>query len=160
MQTISIQAVVTLTEWSLRTIRRRIADGTLRCVNNEDEIKTMISFDSIKNDSCIPLNHDDIELIMNADTGDAEAQNDLAVLFLEHHKPQSALYWLELATKQGFADAMHLLGTCYLKGHGVAKDNNLAIMWIAKAASLGHPIALAQIKSIRLLDDNEIEKRA
>jgi hypothetical protein len=34
-------------------------------------------------------------------------------------------------------------------GNGLAKDNNLAIMWIPKAASLGHPIAIAQIKSIR-----------
>ncbi|MDP2100340.1 MAG: tetratricopeptide repeat protein [Methylobacter sp.] len=159
MQTISIQAVTTLTGWSLRTIRRRLADGTLSCVNNEDRIKTMISFDSIKNDIGIPLKSEDIELIMSADTGDANAQNDLALLFLENNKPQSAIYWLELAAKQGFADAMQLLGKCYLKGNGVDKDNNIAMMWVAKAASLGHPIALAQMKSIRLLSDDEIENR-
>jgi len=159
MKTISIQTVTTLTGWSLRTIRRRIADGTLSCVNNEDRIKAMISFDSIKNDIGIPLKSEDIELIMSADTGDANAQNDLALLFLENNKPQSAIYWLELAAKQGFADAMQLLGKCYLKGNGVDKDNNLAMMWVAKAASLGHPIALAQMKSIRLLSDDEIENR-
>jgi TPR repeat protein len=69
---------------------------------------------------------------------------------LENNKPKSAIYWLGLAAKQDFADAMHLLGSCYSKGNGLAKDNNLALMWIAKAASLGHPIAIAQIKSIRL----------
>jgi uncharacterized protein len=73
----------------------------------------------------------------------------LGVLLLENDKPQRAIYWLELAAKQDFSDAMHLLGTCYLKGNGLAKDYNLALMWIAKAASLGHPIAVAQIQSIR-----------
>ncbi|MGZ5028874.1 MAG: hypothetical protein ACXV9T_16965, partial [Methylobacter sp.] len=66
------------------------------------------------------------------------------------NKQKSAVYWLELAAKQSLADAMHLLGRCYLEGNGLAKDENLGIMWIAKAASLGHPIALAQIQSIRL----------
>ena len=160
MHPISLQAAATLTEWSLSTLRRRLADGSLRCASNhQDKNKVMICFDSIKNDMCIAFEDDDIKLIQSADAGDARAQNDLAVLFLEHHKYQSAIYWLELATKQGFADAMHLLGRCYLKGKGVAKDNNLAMMWIAKAASLGHPIALAQIKSIRLLNDDEIENR-
>lgn len=151
MQHLSLQAATTLTEWSVRTIRRRLADGTLQCAtDNEAYYKTMICFDSIKHDICIPLNPDDIELIKCADAGDATAQNDLALLFLEYNKPKSAVYWLELAAKQHFPDAMQLLGSCYLEGNGLAKDDNLAIMWTAKAASLGHPIALAQIQSMRL----------
>jgi TPR repeat protein len=151
MQHLSLQAAITLTEWSERTIRRRIADGSLKCsADNEAHYKTMVCFDSIKHDICIALDADDIELIKNADAGDATAQNDLALLFLEHHKPKSAVYWLELAAKQQLADAMQLLGCCYLGGNGLAKDENLAIMWIAKAASLGHSIALAQIQSIRM----------
>lgn len=153
MQTISIQAATTLTGWSLRTIRRRLADGRLPCANNGAGIRTMIPFDAIKADSCILLNYDDIELIISADKGDAHAQTDLALLFLAHDKAHSAIYWLELASKQGFADAMQVLGSCYLSGRGVVKDDNLALMWIAKAASLGHPIALAQMRSIRLLPD-------
>jgi len=43
-----------------------------------------------------------------------------------------------------------LLGRCYLEGNGLPKDDSLALMWIAKSASLGHSIALAQIQSIRL----------
>ncbi len=156
MHNISLQAVTTLTEWSLRTIRRRLADGTLQCVSNHGEKnKVMICFDSIKNDICIALEEDDIELIQSADAGDACAQNDLALHFLENNKPQSAIYWLELAAKQNFADAMQVLGNCYLKGNGLAKDDNLAMMWVAKAASLDHPIAMAQMKSIRLLPDEE-----
>lgn len=151
MQHISLQATTTLTEWSERTIRRRVADGSLKCAaDNEAHYKTMICFDSIKHDICIALNPDDVELIKSADSGDAKAQNDLALLFLEHNKLKSAVYWLELAAKQQCTDAMHLLGCCYLEGNGLAKDDSLAIMWIAKAASLGHPIALAQIQSIRL----------
>ncbi|MDP3588968.1 MAG: hypothetical protein Q8R54_00305 [Methylobacter sp.] len=151
MQHVSLHTATTLTEWSERTIRRRVADGSLKCAaNNEAQYKTMICFDSIKHDICIALNPDDIELIKSADSGDAKAQNDLALLFLEHNKLKSAVYWLELATKQNFTDAMHLLGCCYLEGNGLPKDDSLAMMWIAKAASLGHSIALAQIQSIRV----------
>lgn len=150
MQHISLQATTTLTEWSERTIRRRLADGTLRCAANTDTHKTMICFDSIKQDICVALGPDDIQLVKSADSGDANAQNDLALLFLEHNKLKSAVYWLELAAKQNLTDAMHLLGCCYLEGNGVAKDDSLALMWIAKAASLDHPIAQAQIQSIHL----------
>lgn len=151
MQHVSLQAAATLTEWSERTLRRRIAEGRLKCAgDNKAHYKTMICFEAIKQDVCIDLDADDIELIQNADAGNAKAQNDLALLFLENNKPKSAVYWLELAAKQHYTDAMHMLGRCYLEGKGLAKDNNLAIMWIAKAASLGHPIAFAQIRSIRL----------
>ena len=149
MHHVSLQAATTLTGWSARTIRRRIADGSLQCAaTHEASYKTMICFDSIKDNVCMPLDPDAIELIKSADCGDAKAQNDLAALFLEHNQPKSAVYWLELAVKQNLADAIHLLGCCYLEGKGLAKDTNLAIMWIAKAASLGHSIALAQMQSI------------
>jgi hypothetical protein len=155
MQHISLQAAATLTEWSLRTIRRRIADGTLKCAaENEPHYKTWICFDSIKTDLCINLDPNDIELIKSADAGDAMAQNDMAVLFLEQNKPKSAVYWLELAAKQQFSDAMQLLGRCYLEGKGLAKNRNLGIMWTAKAASLGHPIALALIQSMQATSGN------
>jgi hypothetical protein len=151
MQHVSLQATTTLTEWSERTIRRRLADGSLKCAaDNGAHYKTMICFDSIKNDICIALEPDDIELLKAADAGDAKAQNDLALLFLENGKLKSAVYWLELAAKQNLADAMHLLGCCYLDGNGLPKDDNLAVMWIAKAASLGHSIAVAQIQSMRV----------
>jgi TPR repeat protein len=150
MQNISLQAVTTLTEWSIRTIRRRIADGTLKCAaDKQASYKTMICFDSIKYDFCVALTPEDIELIQRADSGDSSAQSDLALLFLAQNKPKSAIHWLELATKQQLADAMQLLGQCYLEGCGLPKDENLALMWIAKAASLGHSIAIEQIQSIR-----------
>ena len=110
----------------------------------------MICFESIKSDLCLALTLENIDLIEKADIGDAKAQNDLALLFLEQHKPKSAIYWLELASKQQFSDAMQLLAECYLAGNGLTKNENLALMWIAKAASLGHSVALAQIQSLRV----------
>jgi hypothetical protein len=152
MTYVSLQAAMTLTEWSQRTIRRRIAEGALPFINRSaaggGQNKTFIEFEALRAAVCIPLGDDDMALLEAADSGDAQAQNELAMLFLEHHKPKSAIFWLELAAKQNLADAMHHLGSCYLKGVGVAQDNHLAIIWIAKAAALGHPIACRQIDSI------------
>jgi len=159
MPSISLQAAISLTQWSERTLRRRLADGRLMYASSPDAYKTRITLESVKPYSCIPLDTETIALIKRADAGDAVAQTELALLFLARDKPHSAVYWLELAIKQNFADAMQVLGDCYLSGRGVLKDDNLALMWIAKAASLGHPIALAQMKSIRLLNDDEIENR-
>jgi hypothetical protein len=146
---ISLQAAMTLTEWSERTIRRRVADGSLRCVeDNLTSNKTLIYMESIEASLCIPLSADDLELIRSADAGDAQAQTDLALLFLAHDKFKSAIYWLELAAKQSFPDALQWLGACYLRGEGVVKDDNLAVMWIAKSASLMHMIGCKQIEAL------------
>lgn len=150
MLNLSLQAVTTLTEWSERTVRRRLADGILKCADNSGPYnKTLICFDSIAQDVCIPLTPEDMKILQRADNGDAEAQNDLALLFLAHGKLKSAMIWLELAAKQSFPDAMQWLGECYLYGTGVTKDEHLGVMWIAKAASLGHTIATLQIEAMR-----------
>ena len=147
---ISLQAVMTLTEWSERTIRRRIADGSLKCASESGAYnKALICFESIMQDVCIPLSSNDVEIIKQADAGDAAAQNDLGLLFISYEKWKSAMYWLEQSAKQGFPDAMQWLGECYLYGRGVDKDEHLAVMWIAKAASLGHTIAKLQIEAMR-----------
>ncbi len=151
---ISLQAALTLTEWSERTIRRRIADGSLKCSNESGAYnKTLICFESIKQELCIPLSAADIELLERADAGDAEAQNDLGLLFMEHGKWKSAIYWLEQSAKQSFPDAMQWLGECYLRGQGVEKDEHLAVMWIARSASLGHKLAQLQIEAMRPSSD-------
>lgn len=148
MSYISLQSAVTLTHLSERTLRRRLAEGAIVKLNNEASNKTLIALDSIKRDFCLPFDDDQLELIQQADRGDAKAQNELALFFLEHHQTKSAVYWLKLAIKQNVADAMYLMGCCYLNGHDLPKDDNLAIMWIAKAAAAGHRIALAQMQSI------------
>lgn len=150
MDFISIASAVTLTEWSDSTFRRRIADGVLqRLVESGGGGRIMVDFDSIRPHICISLEEEDIELLSRADAGQAEAQNDLALLFLQNDKPRSAIYWLELAAKQDYADAMHWLGRCYIDGNGVVKDENMGIMWIAKSAAAGHKISQALMQTMR-----------
>ncbi|SBT03982.1 Sel1 repeat protein (fragment) [Candidatus Accumulibacter aalborgensis] len=107
----------------------------------------MIPLDLIMPHLCLPLEPEDIEVLEKADAGDAEAQNELALIFLSNDKPKSAVYWLELAAKQNFADSMSLLSRCYMDGNGVSHDKNVGIMWLAKAAAFGHVIAQAQMQA-------------
>ncbi|KRB85149.1 tetratricopeptide repeat protein [Noviherbaspirillum sp. Root189] len=150
MKSISLASVTTLTDQSERTLRRRLADGSLpRAVDEGGSNRTMIPFDAIKPQICIPVEEGDFELIEQADGGDAKAQNDLALLFLSNGKPESAIYWLELSAKQDYADAMHWLGRCYIDGNGVTRNEDLGIMWLAKASAHGHVISQSQLKAMK-----------
>lgn len=108
----------------------------------------MVELNAIKSNACVPLEEDDGPLIQDADTGNAEAQNDLALLFLANNKPRAAIYWLELAAKQDYPDAMHWLGRCHIDGNGVLQDENLGMMWLSKAAAHGHSISQAQMQTM------------
>jgi hypothetical protein len=158
VESISIASAVTLTEWSESTFKRRIADGSLeRKFETGPSGRAMVSFNAITPHICIPLENDDVLLIQAADGGNAEAQNDLALLFLTNGKPKSALYWFELAAKQDNPHAMHWLGRCHIEGNGVLRDENRGMMWLAKAASHGHAISRAQMQAMR---DKFIESQA
>lgn len=146
---LNLKTVMALTGWSKRTLWRRLSNGVVMREEQEDDGKaTKISFDEIKEHICIPLIDEDFKLIQRADNGDVEAQIDLAVIFLENKKYKGAIYWLELAAEKKSSEAMHLMGICYLQGNGVFQDENLGIMWLAKAASYGHLIAKEQINSL------------
>jgi TPR repeat protein len=148
MQSVSISTVAALIGQSERTLRRRIADGSLFRASESTVSRTLIAFDHIREQIGIPLTSEDIELIFCANGGNAEAQNDLALLFLSHAKARNAVYWLKLSAKQNCADAMHWLGRCYIEGNAVAVDENMGMMWLSKAAAHGHKISQAQIQSI------------
>ena len=111
--------------------------------------KSMLHLESIEAHIAIPLAPEDFTLVQQADGGDAAAQNDLALIFLAGGKPRGAIYWLELAARQDYADAMHWLARCYLDGNGVVADDNLGIMWLAKAAAHGHVISQGQLQAMR-----------
>jgi TPR repeat protein len=158
LQLISIASAITLTEWSESTFRRRISDGALtRHIEPGPSGRAMVDLDAIKNYTCIPLEDEDSALIKDADTGNAEAQNDLALLFLANSKLRAAIYWLELAAKQDYPDAMHWLGRCHIDGNGVLQDENLGMMWLAKAAAHGHAISQAQMQSMLVRFTNKAE---
>ena len=147
---ISLAAAITLTEWSERTFWRRFADGSVkREVEAAGNGKSMVHLESIKSYIGMPLAPEDFLLVQQADHGDAAAQNELALIFLSNGKTRGAIYWLELAARQDYADAMHWLARCYIDGNGVAPDDNLGIMWLAKAAALGHVISQGQLQVMR-----------
>lgn len=149
LKLISLASLPALTGKSERTLWRWIADGILvRADDGDAQTKTMVQLDSVIRHLLIVIEPDDIALLESADAGDAEAQNDLALLFLTQNRAQGALYWLELAAKQGYAEAMHWLGRCYIDGKGIAKDDNMGIMWLAKAAAHGHMISQEQIHAM------------
>lgn len=131
-------------------MRRRIADGAvMRSLEAGQNGRAMVDFASIVPHIQVPLEEGDIALIAAADAGHAEAQTDLALKFLLAKQPKGALYWLELAVKQDYAAAMFYLGRCYTDGTGVAKNENMGLIWILKAAVAGHPIACAQMQQVK-----------
>lgn len=149
METISLDTAIIITGISKRTLWRRIAEKIITRHGRDSRGRATVNFDDIKPLICIPTNDDDIELIRKSDIGNAEAQNELGQMFAAAEKFEAATYWLRASADQDFPDAMQNLGACYIAGKGVQKDENLGIMWIAKAASCGHTIALKQIKSLR-----------
>jgi TPR repeat protein len=150
VELISLAAAITLTDWSERTLRRKLAEGSItRAPENGSNGKSLIHFDSISEQVCVSLESEDLSVLIKADAGDAEAQSDMALIFLSSNKFKSAIYWLELAAKQAHPDAMHWLGRCHIDGNGVPKDENLGIMWLSKAAAHGHLISQAQMQAMR-----------
>lgn len=150
LEFISVGTAISLTEWSESTFRRRIAEGSVRRklepgVNG----RSMVDVDSIQPHICIPLDEDDIALVKSADAGDPEAQTDLALLFLAADKTKSAMYWLELAAKKDYANAMYYMSLCHIDGKGVPQDENLGLMWLSRAAVHGSVIAQDYMKALR-----------
>ena len=150
VELISLAAAITLTEWSERTFWRRFADGSVkRELETSGNGKSMVHLESIKAHIAIPLAPEDFSLVQQADRGDPAAQNDLALIFLSSGRTRGAIYWLELAARQDYADAMHWLARCYLDGNGVAPDDHLGLMWLSKAAAHGHLISQGQLQVMR-----------
>ena len=149
METISIDAAIVITQKSRRTWWRRISEGAVRRLANDGRGRAMLSWDEVSCCICIPMTSEDLAFVLRADAGNAEAQNDIGQLFSITGKYAAAHYWLQHAAQQGHPDAMQWLGHCYLSGKGVPQDDNLGIMWIAKAASHGHVIAQFQINAMR-----------
>lgn len=150
LNSISVATAISLTGWSESTMRRRIADGVVtRRLEAGENGRSMMDLESIMPHLDLPLENGDVELILAADGGVAEAQTDLALKFLLNNNAKGALYWLELSVKQDYANAMYYLGRCYIEGAGVARDENVGLIWLLKAAVGGHVIARAQMQQVK-----------
>ncbi len=149
MKSISLDAAVIIGGRSKRTWWRRISEGSVTRLENDARGRTMLSFEEVLPLICFPFEGEDLGLILTADSGDIEAQNEIGQMFSSVDKHDIALYWLRMAADQGHPDAMQNIGILYISGKGVERDENLGIMWIAKSASCGHQIAQAQMKCLR-----------
>lgn len=145
---ISLDTACAITSMSKSTWWRRIAKGDFTRVADDARGRAMLLWSEVAPHTCITVAPEDQPHIMLADTGQAEAQDDMGQLFLLAEKYQAAFYWFGLAAQQNNADAMQWLGHCYINGKGVSEDENLGIMWLAKAAALGHVIAQGQMKGL------------
>jgi TPR repeat protein len=80
-----------------------------------------------------------------AKTGDAEAQDNLAILIREGKGTTknlaNAIGWFRKAAEQGQADAQYQLGNMYEFGLGVPQSYQEAASWYKKSAEQGHPSA-------------------
>lgn len=153
MDTISLDASVAITGISRSTLWRRVTDGSIGRGDKDGRSRAALALDDVLALVDTPLGADDIAMLLRADAGDAEAQADMGARFYVAGAHKAALYWLNEAAAQDSAEAMQWLGTAYACGGGggsvIPMDANLAIMWLAKAAALGHPIAQQQMERLR-----------
>lgn len=142
MAYITLGTAVSLTGLSKRTLWRRVADGLLPTQGGTDQGEhTRVRLDEILPLSRLRLEPEDHELIVDADTGVAEAQCDLALEFLVQKLPHEAVRWLTLAAKQNYPEAMLQLGRCAIAGYELEPDETQGVMWITRAGALGHSTA-------------------
>ena len=85
-----------------------------------------------------------------AESGDAEAQRNLGLMYAEGHGVQrndgEALRLFRLAGEQGDAEAQHHVGWMLEKGSGASKDHAEAVRWFRRAADRN--FAAAQISLV------------
>lgn len=153
-QSISLDTAVELATVSRRTLWRRVQEGKVARAGADERGRALLVLDDLKPLLAVQLQSaTDIEMLMAADRGTSEAQNELGIMCLEQSQPQRALHWFTEAAEQGYADAMHHLGTLYLHGFvsaggaGVTPSRSQAFVWLSKAALHGHLIAREQLSA-------------
>ncbi|MDR0233276.1 MAG: hypothetical protein LBI31_00450 [Zoogloeaceae bacterium] len=156
MSIISLETTIALTGLSRRTVWRRIAEGAFRKVELPETgnaktgaARTWLDMSGVLRFADLELDATKTDLMERADHGDADAQLEAGQFFYEMERFEAAFYWFSLAANRNSADAMTMLGRCYAEGIGTKKEEELALMWIAKAAARGHPIAQKQMQGLR-----------
>jgi prolyl 4-hydroxylase len=89
------------------------------------------------------VNTRDISMQQRADSGDAEAQMNLAVMLDNSGLHDQALDWLRKAAGNGHAPAQHVLGARLLVGRAAPFEPNEGARWVQSAAQQGLSEALA-----------------
>lgn len=78
------------------------------------------------------------ELIVKAESGDVEAQFDLAEEYWEKGDYEQAFLWYKKVAEQGSVEAQFNLGVIYDNDQGVLQDYELAFHWYKKSADQGN----------------------
>lgn len=142
---ISVDTAAVVAGVTKRTVWRWLGSDVIEHRGMDERGRATLAYADIKPKLCITLEDEDIDLLVEADQGGSDAQNDLGILCLEQGRADIALYWFNLAADQGHADAMHLLSEMYQQGTGVEHSETTALLWRVKAAEAGHAIAKAQM---------------
>ncbi|SEL61674.1 tetratricopeptide repeat protein [Ectothiorhodospira marina] len=149
MHTISLDSAMQLTGLSKRTLWRRVSFAPYPTRRESHAgSRTLIAIETIEADLPAPLEPGDDAIIAQADQGDAEAQNDVAMMLMEAERYDLAIHWLRLASEQEYPDAMHWLGRCYISGRGLDRDEAIGLDWIRRAAHKGHIISQRQVERL------------
>lgn len=83
-------------------------------------------------------NHADLtRLTSDAKNGDANAQTELGLFYVENKNYAKAIYWFKKAANHGYAQAEDGLAVAYYKGLGVPQNYTKAAYWYGKAAQQG-----------------------
>lgn len=102
-------------------------------------------------------------LIEAAETGNANAQYNLAQAYLEgklglKKSEKKALAWFKSAAKNNHQDAQYTLGSFYYNGNIVKRDLKIAKFWLDKAANAGVDNAKVLIGAIDDLNRSKSNK--
>ena len=152
---------------SERTVRRWCDEGTLRLVGSDAAGRALVALEQVLDmldglgaqapcDGETQLPRDRwMRLVLDADAGDDDALACLGTQLLHEGRAAGAVSLLQEAAQLQHADAMHWLCHCHLRGLGVARDPDLALMWLHRAAAQGHVLARAQARALRRLSLRE-----
>ena len=82
------------------------------------------------------------ELKLRAAAGDAEAQFELGICYLNGEDikldEEAAVLWFKKSAEKGYAEAQSALGECYHFGEGVEQDFEEAVKWWRLATEQGN----------------------
>lgn len=104
------------------------------------------------------------QLKLQAEQGDAEAQYNLGVCYIEGYgteqNTEKAVYWWMKAAEQGDANAQYNLALSYEYGFGVEQSYEHAVYWFQKAAEQGLEEASAELDNIneQIMHIGELEQ--
>ena len=90
----------------------------------------------------------DNNIILKAESGDAEAQFYLAGEYFEKKEYKQAFTWYMKAAEKGNVYAQFNLGIMYHLGQGVSQDEEQAFIWYEKAAQQGNKYAQHNLGAI------------